>query len=181
MVREAAAFEPEMPPGIRGPLSAPHFLLGCEEGAVAGVGSLEQPGRIVVLDDATTFDHEDAVEVGGLGDIVRDAEKRRLGPEAARPLQELAPLAPIETAERLIQDDEPRRGSHERAREANALALAARHQRPALAQLRLKSIRQTLEHLAQVGGLDHVDERRSSWSRSAEQHVLEQRSVPQAD
>ena len=83
-----------------------------------------------------------------------DADERGARPLLARPAKQRGSSGALESAERLVEDDETRIGPAEATPEAHALALAARHQRPALAERRLQAVGQLLDYAAKVGSSD---------------------------
>jgi len=127
-------------------------------GRVPRARALAERCRFVVLDDSPAVDHQHAVELRGLGDVVRHPQQRGAAPPAPRHREQLAPGRQVEAAKRLVEHDQPR----VRARSARPTAcagLAARDHRAALAELGRQAIRKVLEYLAQPRARQDLRER----------------------
>src|SRR5204862_1898570 len=72
----------------------------------------------------------------------------------ARALEKRMPLLAIEPAKRLVEDHEPRVPTDEGASETNTLAFATGHERAALAEDGLQTVRQHLENRREIRGVD---------------------------
>ena len=119
--------------------------------AVTGAGVRGEPIRGAVLDQAAPFDHQHALEIARLCDVVGDAEQSRVAPELPGPAEQPAALGPVEAAERLVEDDEARPGRIERPTEPDALPFAPGEPAAALAQAGLEPVGEMRQDTQQLG------------------------------
>ncbi len=78
-----------------------------------------------VFDDAACLDDDHSRESRRFFDIVSNAEKSGIPPSVASSVEQAATLRVLESAKRLVEQHEPWMKPHLRAREAEALSLAA--------------------------------------------------------
>ena len=122
-------------------------MLRSEQGPVAGARIGGEDRRGTVLGDATRLDHQHPLEVERLADVMNNAEECCALPEPPDPAQQLTPPRPIEPAERLVEDHQPRRRPEQGPPEPDPLPLAAGEQPAPLAQRRLEPVRQASEEV----------------------------------
>jgi hypothetical protein len=94
--------------------------IGFEKGAVAALRS-DQNARRIVLDDASSFDHQNPIERNRLIDVVRSAKERRAFGQPTCPRQHSFARCAVEPTERLVENDETRTRSEHSPREPHAL------------------------------------------------------------
>jgi hypothetical protein len=170
------------PPVVAPPQLRVDAALVGEHRRVGAGGVGEQRLRRAVLDDLPVGHHDDARQLAGLLEVVRHAEEGRLGPPRPDPPQQRRAALAVEAAQRLVEDDEADLRPQQRATEADPLALAARQQRPALAELGLEPVGQVRHQLEQVGVAERrpdAPERPVRPVLRAVQQVVDQRLVPQ--
>jgi hypothetical protein len=101
---------------------------------------LGQTCRTAVLYHPTRFNYHDPLEAAGLPHIVGYAEKGGPFVKPPHPLKQISTLRAVQTAKRLIENDEPCCRSDQGTPQADALSLPAGEQPSALAQDGLEPI-----------------------------------------
>ena len=158
----------------------PPLPLPAGRGSANSAAAARTAGR-TVLHHAARVDHQHAVEVPRLPDIVRHTQQRGAVPHPTGPPQQGAAFLSVEPPERLVKEDQPCVGADQGTAEPNALPLSAGEQPPALAQRRLEPVRQALEHVRQGRVLEHARQGRHGVGVGAVQQVVQQRGIPELD
>ena len=104
------------------------------------------------LDDAAVLHDDDLVGVFDGGEPMRDDQRRAIAHELDQRLLD-APLGFVVERRRGLVEDQDGRVLEQRARDGDALALAARQQRAAIADRGVEALRQLGGELVDVGGL----------------------------
>lgn len=137
--------------------------------------------RGTVLHDPARGDHQHAREVPRILHVVGDAKQCGLSPQLTDPLQERPPLAPFQTAEGLIQDDQTRARSQHAAAQAHPLPFTARDQPAALTEVGLETVRQALQEIVEPEIIQHLRKRQAIPVARAVAQVAQQRAIPELD
>src|SRR5262245_53305702 len=124
-------------------------LMEVRVAAVAG----DQLGVRALLDDATALDHDDAIRDAGGGEAMRDDEGRAPARGAVERLDQRVLGRGVEARGRLVEDQD-RRVADDRARDRDALLLAARQGRAALGHRRVPALRQLGDQARRACHLD---------------------------
>src|SRR5262245_4693394 len=110
---------------------------------------------------------------------MRDAKQCGVPPDVTGPAQQGTAQRPVQPAERLIEDDEPRSRARQAPAETHPLPLPAGEASSALAQWSLESIGEASEHVVEVGLAEHVAESRRAIIGCAIEKIVEERAVPE--
>src|SRR5205823_11309532 len=108
-----------------------------------GVGATARHERIVVagFDDPALLEDEDEVRLLDRGDPVRHEDRRPGAEEVAEAVEDLAFGLRVDARERVVEDEDARRGG-EHAGERDALLLPARQRHAPLADDRVEPVRE---------------------------------------
>jgi hypothetical protein len=175
---ELTVAEPEPAPALALPQGLAQLALGGQQRRERRCCFSGQGGRRAVLDDLPVVDHQHAVEGQRLRDVVGHAEQRGVAPATAGGGEQRVTLGAVEAAEGLVEQDQPGVLPQHRAPEAHALPLPTGDEAAALAERRLKPLRQLGQHVREPGVGEHVGERHLG-ARAAVAQVLDEGAVPQ--
>src|SRR5258708_7178221 len=152
--------------------------LPLEQPAIESARTNRERGMAALLDDFATVEHQDAVEAAHRRQSVRDHDR---GAALHQPFHRLLDQRfgfGIEARRRLVEDQD-RRVGQERARQRDALTLAARQLDAAFADQRAVALRQPQDEFMRVGKPCRLFDRRHGGAGPAIGDVLRQRTVKQ--
>src|SRR5580658_4363825 len=161
-----------------GALSSAGFMearLQPVEARIAAAGA-DQLVMVAVLDEAAALDGDDAVGVAHARQAIGDDEHGAALGDAFHVLLDDALALVVERARRLVEDQDPRIGD-EGAGDGDALALAARKARAALAHHGVVALRQLEDELMGAGELGRADDAVDRHAGIGERDVLADRAV----
>src|SRR6267142_2711675 len=152
--------------------------LALEQPAIDSSRPGGERGMGTLLDDLAAVEHQDAVEAAHRRQPVRDHDRGASLDEPLHRLLDQGLRFGIEARRRLVEDQDRRVGK-KRARQRDALPLAARQLDAAFADQRAVALRQSQDELMRVGKTRGLLDRRHAGARPAVGDVLGQRAVKQ--
>ncbi len=152
---QEAPLQFESAPGTTRPESLPYRCFHVQQSPIARLWPQGEGTRGTILDDLPPIDDQHPGERLRLADIVGDTEQGGMPPHTADTGQQQPALLAVEPAERLVKDHQPRPGTEHGAPKPYPLPLTTGHEATSLAERRLQTIRQFLEHAAEVSLFDN--------------------------
>ena len=133
------------------PHVASDLVLLVDQGVIARRRIRAQHVRRPLFDHPAVLYDQDLVEVNRVGHVMSHAEKRRPRVVSTGSRQKVAPVGPAQAPQRFVQNRQAHSPAAEGAGGADALPLAARNQRPALADPRLQSLGRIFQDAVELG------------------------------